>query len=92
MPRKLCMENVRVEVYPEVSTWSGDISFQREKADAEQLRKEIIRHVDCRDAVVNWDTYGVCSFCGAQWTESKSSTHNGGCCDEDCKNMPPEGE
>lgn len=45
---------------------------------------------DTEDA--DWEvTYEkTCEFCGWEWGEDDDSPHNGGCCDEDAKNMPPE--
>lgn len=56
----------------------------------EEIAAEIKRHVDnVRYVSVEYDQETVCEYCGSRWTE-KSSTYNGGCCDEDEAHNPEE--
>ncbi len=90
-------DNYRVEVTPETPWFIGDKTprqiHERWRDACEEIAAQIRRHVDVdkRAVSVLWDQTPVCSFCGAEWTEG-DSPHNGGCCDEDTKLIPPEPE
>lgn len=82
MPRKIELEDVVVIV--NVDTRWGKATVR----DAENIKKDILRHVDNIGPVEIEEKYRqVCSFCGAKWTEY-GPVYNGGCCDEDEKNNP----
>lgn len=87
--------NFRVVVEPKRPRYFVSMTTERLEKELEDRCNEIIaeikRHVDNVDgACVEFDETYVCSHCGSPWTE-KSSTFNGGCCDEDIKNEPQEG-
>lgn len=67
----------------------ADARREREYQErCEEMVRDAKRHVDnLQYAEVEFDQEPVCSYCGSRWTE-KSTTYNGGCCDEDEKNNP----
>ncbi len=56
-----------------------------------RVMSEIRRHVDGASCDVEEDRMDCCDCCGSPWTE-ESDTFNGGCCSEDRKNDPLNGE
>ena len=55
--------NYRLIVYPDFYNWSQNL-----KRDAEDIKEQILRHVDDISRVeVNWDIEEKCSFCGFDW-------------------------
>ena len=96
MVKVTAYENHRVEVTPE-QIGAPAIITERKWHDRMVRRCEVIvgqinRHVDHfeRGGVgVCFDLVGMCSYCGATWTED-SDTYNGGCCDSDETNAPEE--
>jgi len=75
-------ENVRVEISSQPKFF-GVRSFEDEMQICEQIRVEILRHVDNIGTIdVVYDEVASCEHCGRTWTES-SNKFNGGCCDKD---------
>ena len=104
MRKEIYRDNYRVEVYPRnplhcsIGTILGIQKTEHEaETQCRDIAEQIERHVDNLPSrgpktCVLWDTWYVCSFCGADWTEGAESPHNGGCCDKDIENMPDEAE
>ena len=90
MGMKKINDNYRVVVTPDLS-WSGEVTPEKQRSEAIEMRDGIKRHVDNIGEIdINWDVIKTCEFCGYNWTEPDDSPHNGGCCDEDTINMPVE--
>ncbi len=62
-----------------------DEAMRLTRHHAEDIAKEIKKHVEgVSRVVIEKDSAVVCEHCGSPWTED-SLTANGGCCDEDFK-------
>lgn len=69
----------RIEIVIEVNDYSRDgHAYQK----AEEICRQIERHVDCKQPTIRTIKDERCEFCSAKWTESNDS-YNGGCCDLD---------
>lgn len=77
MAKKTTQDNWRVEVYPE-HTWMRNFD---PKEDAEELAKQIKRHVDGIGCLrVECDTKTHCEFCECAWESDFDGPEGPYCC------------
>ncbi len=92
MGRKADIVDYRVEVEVEgPPSLNFEVETSHKKVVAEGAAESIERHVDnVLHVRVVPEINAYCSYCGYRWGEDEDSPHNGGCCDEDAKNIPEE--
>ena len=91
MARTFRWEETRVIVEPKTYRRPTQESLAGE---ARGILGDVERHVDnVQLAYIDEITIPVCSFCGNSWDRRGGDTeYNGGCCEEDEKNAPGDGD
>jgi len=76
-------ENIRLAVRAD-APFGGFKDARSEVVALERIQADILRHVDdVFETDIQLDRVLYCEHCGSDWTEGRSSSHNGGCCEKD---------